>query len=69
MLEQKIEIKKAFMVNAFCEKCNEPLVRTNIVLTSDPPQFRYYCKKCNEYSISRNQYPQIVYEYDLPSQE
>ena len=42
-----------------CKKCGTTMWRALVVLTSDPPQYRYYCPKCNhiEYSeVYDNEY-------------
>lgn len=50
----KKEIKRIeFPVEAeieilYCDDCGELMYRDNIVLTSIPPQYSYYCPKCGK---------------------
>ena len=41
------------VVHCTCKKCGNPeaLVDTDIVLTSIPPQYNYYCPKCEEHGF------------------
>lgn len=41
------------VVHCKCRKCGNPeaLVDTDIVLTSIPPQYNYYCPKCEEHGF------------------
>lgn len=43
---------------AYCN-CGEEMIRDNLVLMSNPPQYKYRCPKCGKIEISNVQYPII----------
>ena len=36
----------------FCDKCGELMLREPIILTTMPPQYRYYCPVCGHTETS-----------------
>jgi len=52
------------------EKCDHEKVYANYVLTSNPPQYPWICKKCGEKGIDRgsyynaNAYDELVKEFE-----
>lgn len=49
-----------YIKHAYCE-CGEELIRGNIVLTSNPPKYKYMCHKCNKQEYLDDIYPKLVY--------
>ena len=41
---------------AYCD-CGEEMIRDNLVLMSNPPQYKYRCPKCGKIEINNVQYP------------
>ena len=46
---------------AYCD-CGEEMERDNVVLTSNPPKYKYKCSKCGKIEYSIEHYPKIIYK-------
>jgi hypothetical protein len=59
-------IIKSVPVNAFIEylycDCGEEMERDNVVLTSNPPKYKYVCPKCGKIEYVTEHYPKTVYK-------
>ena len=44
----------------FCDKCDGLMLREPIILTSMPPQYRYYCPECGYTTTSFEIYDNTV---------
>lgn len=61
----KRKMVKPIMEKLFCDNCGEEMKQNNdvlIVLTTIPPQYSYVCSNCNNTTLSKEQYPKIVWE-------
>lgn len=57
MAELKTEVK-VYHVDYICDKCDNGEMRyTGICLTSNPPQYRHICDKCQDVQNLSNAYP------------
>lgn len=45
----------------YCDKCDVEMVRTQIVLTSNPPKFPHICPKCGNQKATLEVYP-VTYD-------
>lgn len=43
-----------------CDNCNETMISRNVILLSYPPQYQYYCPKCDTTETSLTMYPNYV---------
>ena len=41
---------------AYCD-CGEEMIRDDLLLMSNPPQYKYRCPKCGKLEINNVQYP------------
>lgn len=63
MIKRKT-IKSIYQEELYCDSCDEKMKTTNIVITTYPEQFEYYCPKCNNKITSFNSYPRLMYEWE-----
>lgn len=67
MLKKKY-IKRAYVEEAYCDKCGAIMRHTGMVLTSYPAQYPYECSnpECDERAIFwEGERPgQLIYEYE-----
>lgn len=63
MPEVKRELK-AFRVDMICDRCGEGIMEAsdNLVLLTDPAQYKHTCNKCGYTTIYSSSYPHIIYE-------
>lgn len=60
IIEEKEEVK-CFRVDGRCSVCGGILKRDPLVLSSNPPTYKYICTECGDYSMSFENYPRIEY--------
>jgi len=61
-IEEKRTIVRPVFVEAFCPYCHEELNPREVIYMTDPPQYKYSCKKCDFTTTSPIRYPYIDYE-------
>jgi len=61
IVKEEIAVKPVY-VKALCPKCGIELKKSNVVLTTYPEQYQYYCEKCDFTSTSTTNYPHICYK-------
>lgn len=44
----------------YCDKCGTEMYRDNVVLTSYPVQFSYYCPACGETHTDFEEYDNVI---------
>ena len=60
MLSKKIPVN-VYVERIYCD-CGEELIRNDVVLTTYPCQYTYYCPKCGHCETSVEQYPKISFQ-------
>ena len=48
---------RTFINRLYCDKCETEMEKSNMVLTSHPPQYQYFCNSCDFKMISWTSYP------------
>lgn len=61
IIEKELAVKPVF-VKALCPKCGIELRKSDIILTTYPTQYQYYCEKCDFISTSTTNYPYVYYK-------
>ena len=59
MITKKVPVNVSIEY-AYCE-CGEELVRDNVVLSSNPPKYKYVCSKCGKIEYLVDHYPKLTY--------
>lgn len=62
-----IKSKKVKVINyeeLYCDECGAKMEASCEVLCSYPPQYKYYCIRCNNTYTSREIYPRLVYDWE-----
>jgi len=57
----KTEVK-TYMEHVFCDNCGDELVKSDIVLLTNPPKYRYECPNCGHSEDSFEIYPKMSYK-------
>ena len=60
---KKRYIKRAYITEAYCDKCGAPLKSTGVAYLTDPLKYPYVCSKANECGCHDTI---IFYEYNKP---
>jgi len=53
---KKTPITEAYVETLYCNNCDSLMYRDNIVLTTWPEQYSYYCPVCGSHLISTTLY-------------
>ena len=60
MITKNISVD-VYIEYAYCD-CGEEMIRDNLMLMSNPPQYKYRCPKCGKIETSYEQYPKTIYK-------
>lgn len=58
---QKTTKVETFITKAICPNCGKELQISDMVLTTHPCQYQYFCVKCGFSSRSFEQFPKVSY--------
>lgn len=60
IIEKRVKVE-TFLISAICPECGATMKKTNMILTTHPPKYQYYCPHCDFIENSFELYPKIDY--------